>query len=98
MLSYEGCADFRMRLTAATLSGKSLKVKNIRSQGSSSSSSSSSMHHGDGGEMMVEVGLQDYEANYLRLLDEISDGKLAVFHIYMMKTTVILSRMCHRGK
>eukprot|EP01035_Chromulina_nebulosa_P020430 gene20430-26511_t len=59
-LRYDGCANFRARLTVSTLSGKPLKISHIREQDIES-----------GGSI---VGLQDYEANYLKLLESLSDG------------------------
>ena len=55
-LKYEGSALFRQRIISATLSGKVLKIVNIR--------------HDD-----EYPGLQDFEANFLQLIEKISDGK-----------------------
>jgi RNA 3'-terminal phosphate cyclase len=56
MLHYRGCANFRQRIVAATLSGKTLKISEIRQDDES-------------------PGLQDFEANFLRLIESMSDGK-----------------------
>ena len=55
-LKYDGCALFRQRIVAATLSGKTLKCKNIR-------------------ENDDFPGIQDFEANFLALIEKISDGR-----------------------
>lgn len=55
VLVYEGSNFFRQRLTLATLSGKTVKIKNIRTRGE-------------------EPGLNEYEANFIRLLDKICNG------------------------
>eukprot|EP00596_Hydrurales_sp_CCMP1899_P001138 CAMPEP_0119038492 /NCGR_PEP_ID=MMETSP1177-20130426/7455_1 /TAXON_ID=2985 /ORGANISM="Ochromonas sp, Strain CCMP1899" /LENGTH=288 /DNA_ID=CAMNT_0007001153 /DNA_START=148 /DNA_END=1015 /DNA_ORIENTATION=- len=54
-LRYEGCAQFRQRIVAATLSQKSLRIDKIRDQDDS-------------------PGLHDFEANFLRLIEKITDG------------------------
>ena len=54
-LRYEGCAHFRQRIVAATLSQKSLRIDKIRDQDDS-------------------PGLHDFEANFLRLIDTLTDG------------------------
>jgi RNA 3'-terminal phosphate cyclase-like protein len=57
-LRYEGCAQFRQRIVAATLSQKSLRIDKIRDQDDS-------------------PGLHDFEANFLRLIEKITDGKVS---------------------
>jgi RNA 3'-terminal phosphate cyclase-like protein len=54
-LKYEGCTLFRQRIIAATLSGKVLKIVNIRKDDKF-------------------PGLQEFEANFLQLIDKITDG------------------------
>lgn len=66
-LKYSGCAHFRNRIIAATLSGKSLIIKEIRNE-------------------ELHPGLQDFEACYLRLIDQISDG----CHIEINETGTML--------
>jgi RNA 3'-terminal phosphate cyclase-like protein len=56
MLQYRGCAHFRQRIVAATLSGKSLRISEIREDDES-------------------PGLQDFEANFLRLIESMCDGE-----------------------
>jgi len=52
---------FRERITASLLSGKTFKITNIRSEYVGNSSS-------------TKIGLQDFEASYLRLIDKLTDG------------------------
>lgn len=54
-LRYEGCALFRQRIVAATLSGKTLRIDKIRNEDDS-------------------PGLHDFEANFLRLIEKLTDG------------------------
>lgn len=54
-LRFEGCAHFRYRIISSLLSGKPLKISNIRAEEDS-------------------PGLQDFEANFLRLIESITDG------------------------
>ncbi|EDO31302.1 predicted protein [Nematostella vectensis] len=54
-LTYEGCNFFRQRLVLATLSGKSVRIRNIRIQED-------------------DPGLKDFEANFIRLLDKVTNG------------------------
>lgn len=57
-LRYEGCSQFRQRIVAATLSGKALRINEIRS----------------GQLDELRPGLQDFEASFLRLVEKMSDG------------------------
>lgn len=61
ILTYNGCTMFRERITASLLSGKAFKITNIRSEYVGNSSS-------------TKIGLQDFEASYLRLIDKLTDG------------------------
>ncbi|RHY92008.1 hypothetical protein DYB35_001666, partial [Aphanomyces astaci] len=54
-LKFKGCAHFRQRLICATLSGRRIRIDNIR---------------GDS----EEPGITEFEANFLRLLDSITNG------------------------
>uniref|UniRef100_A0AAX7TD01 RNA 3'-terminal phosphate cyclase-like protein n=1 Tax=Astatotilapia calliptera TaxID=8154 RepID=A0AAX7TD01_ASTCA len=54
-LTYEGCNFLRQRLVLSALSGKRVKIKNIRSKDD-------------------EPGLRDFEANFIRLLDKLTNG------------------------
>jgi len=63
ILRYEGCAHFRSRLSASTLSGRRLSMTAIRTEAPFSAN-----------EQAVAVGLQDFEASFLRLIDSLSDG------------------------
>ncbi|ETW00577.1 18S rRNA biogenesis protein RCL1 [Aphanomyces invadans] len=54
-LKFKGCAHFRQRLICATLSGRRIRIDNIR---------------GDS----EEPGISEFEANFLRLLDSITNG------------------------
>lgn len=65
-LKYEGSALFRQRIVSATLSGKTLKVVNIRQDDEF-------------------PGLQDFEANFLQLIEKISDGKSIINYHYIYK-------------
>ena len=55
MLRYSGAEHFRQRLILATLTGRAVRVDDIRSN-------------------EAEVGLRDYEANFLRLLEKVVNG------------------------
>ena len=61
-LTYEGCTMFRERLTASLLSGNSIRINNIRSE----------YYHTNNEDM--SIGLQDFEASYLKLIDNMTDG------------------------
>lgn len=61
-LTYEGCTMFRERITASLLSGNAIRIINIRSE----------YHHTNNEN--ISIGLQDFEASYLRLIDNITDG------------------------
>ena len=50
MLRFKGAEHFRTRLLLATLSGRAVRIDEIRSD-------------------EAEVGLRDFEANFLRLLE-----------------------------
>jgi RNA 3'-terminal phosphate cyclase-like protein len=62
-LKYQGCSLFRQRITAATLSGKTLKIEKIREKDDA-------------------PGLQDFEGNFLRLIEKIVDGIIYVLSRY----------------
>lgn len=55
MLKFQGCTHFRQRLVCSTLSGKKIRIENIRSEDE-------------------EPGLQEFEANFLRLLEKLTNG------------------------
>lgn len=55
VLRYTGAAHFRQRLILATLSGRAIRIDNIRSD-------------------EQQVGLKDYEACFLRLLEKVVNG------------------------
>ncbi|XP_071542585.1 RNA 3'-terminal phosphate cyclase-like protein [Panulirus ornatus] len=55
ILTYEGSNFFRQRLLLATLSGKPVRIRNIRATSE-------------------QPGLLEYEANFIRLIDSISNG------------------------
>lgn len=55
MLKFQGCSHFRQRLVCATLSGKKIRISNIRDEDE-------------------DPGLKDFEANFLRLLEKVSNG------------------------
>ncbi|KAG9413888.1 rRNA-processing endoribonuclease [Aphanomyces cochlioides] len=54
-LKFQGCAHFRQRLICSTLSGRRIRIDNIRSDSE-------------------EPGITEFEANFLRLLDSITNG------------------------
>ena len=54
-LKYTGATDFRQRILLATLSGRAVKIEDIRAD-------------------EAEVGLRDYEANFLRLIEKVVNG------------------------
>ncbi|CAK4290458.1 unnamed protein product [Aphanomyces euteiches] len=54
-LKFQGCAHFRQRLICSTLSGRRIRIDNIRSESE-------------------EPGITEFEANFLRLLDSITNG------------------------
>lgn len=64
-LEFKGCGLFRQRIAASILSCKQLRIREIRSKGGVGSS----------------VGLQDFEANFLRLVEQLTDGKNSPFYI-----------------
>lgn len=70
-LHYRGCSNFRSRICAATLSGKTLRIDDIRSDDEVSNNSN----------LEAKVGLQDFEANFLRLIEVISDGKTFIYQL-----------------
>lgn len=55
VLTYEGCNYLRYRLLLSTLSGKSVRITNIRVKDD-------------------DPGLKEYEVNFIRLLDKITNG------------------------
>jgi RNA 3'-terminal phosphate cyclase-like protein len=55
MLRYKGAAHFRQRIILATLSGRAVRIDDIRSE-------------------EEQVGLRDYEACFLRLLEKVVNG------------------------
>ena len=55
MLRFKGAEHFRTRLLLATLSGRAVRIDEIRSD-------------------EAEVGLRDFEANFLRLLEKVVNG------------------------
>lgn len=55
MLRYKGAAHFRQRIVLATLSGRAVRIDDIRSE-------------------EEQVGLRDYEACFLRLLEKVVNG------------------------
>ena len=55
MLRYQGAAHFRQRIVFATLSGRAIRIDDIRSD-------------------EEEVGLRDFEASFLRLLEKLVNG------------------------
>eukprot|EP01035_Chromulina_nebulosa_P007833 gene7833-10585_t len=59
MLRYEGCGLFRQRICASLLSGKTVLITKIRER---------SVDEG------YQCGLQDFEANFLRLIEKLCDG------------------------
>merc|ERR1719440_1158179 len=55
MLRFKGAEHFRTRLVLATLSGRTVRIDEIRAE-------------------EAEVGLRDFEANFLRLLEKVVNG------------------------
>jgi RNA 3'-terminal phosphate cyclase-like protein len=55
MLRFKGAEQFRTRLLLATLSGRTVRIDEIRAE-------------------EAEVGLRDFEANFLRLLEKVVNG------------------------
>lgn len=83
IITCEGSTHFRLRLICATLSGKTLVIKNIRATATPHNSSESGDMTGDmtglAGDDIISggknhIGLLDYEASFLRLLEKITDG------------------------
>jgi RNA 3'-terminal phosphate cyclase-like protein len=68
-LRYEGCAQFRQRIVAATLSQKSLRIDKIRDQDDS-------------------PGLHDFEANFLRLIEKITDGRISFLSLKFVNLSI----------
>lgn len=73
-LKYEGSAHFRARLSASTLSGRNLRLDAIRADAMTMANTKST-GAGQQEENGPTMGLQDFEACYLRLIDSLSDGK-----------------------
>ena len=63
LLKYQGCSVFRQRVCSSLLSHNPLIITNIRPHEASSS--------GDG---TMILGIQDFEASFLRLIEKITDG------------------------
>ena len=63
LLRYKGCTLFRQRIVASLLSHNSLVITDIRGQGSGSISGSDE-----------KFGLLDFEANFLKLIEKLTDG------------------------
>lgn len=59
MLRYTGAAHFRQRILLATLTGRPVRIDSIRAEGSKDH---------------TEVGLRDFEANFLRLIEKVVNG------------------------
>jgi len=55
VLKFRGSSHFRQRLVCATLSGRRIRIDDIRSESD-------------------EPGITDYEANFLKLLDSLTNG------------------------
>ena len=60
-IAYTGCSMFRERVATSLLSGKAFRVTEIRSEYIP-------------GEAQTKIGLQDFEASFLRLIDKLTDG------------------------
>ena len=60
-ITYTGCSMFRERIATSLLSGKAFRVNEIRSEYIA-------------GDQQTRIGLQDFEASFLRLVDKITDG------------------------
>lgn len=79
---FNGCAMFRERIAASLISGKGIRIQNIRSEynntaattRSNNNNSNSNDVHLSALNEVTAIGLQDYEASYLRLIDRITDG------------------------
>jgi RNA 3'-terminal phosphate cyclase-like protein len=61
LLKYKGCSLFRQRVSSSLLSRHPLSITDIRTGDTSLEGS-------------VLIGLQDFEANFLRLVEKIADG------------------------
>ncbi|ETO28242.1 RNA 3'-terminal phosphate cyclase family protein [Reticulomyxa filosa] len=70
---FEGSTLFRHRLVLATLTHKSIEIDNIRLHGSADESGSDEKNEADK-ETRNKPGITDYELNFLRLLDRITNG------------------------
>lgn len=70
---FEGSAMFRERITVSILSGKKIRIQNIRSEYHSISNKKTHSSSSDEQEE-IAIGLQEFEASYLRLIDKITDG------------------------
>ena len=62
MIKSEGSALFRQRVCSSILSGKTLVINKIREKKSGGQASE------------YAYGLQDYEASFLRLVEQLTDG------------------------
>lgn len=72
ILKYEGSSWLRQRLVCSTLSGTPIRIDNIRS------GNNRKQHNGRNDSAQknasAQIGLRDYEANLLRLLEKITKG------------------------
>ena len=75
VLRYQGCCVFRQRISTALLSHNPLMITNIRSNQDTS---------GSGGDGSMTIGLHDFEANFLRLIEKIADGKGIYYTIQIL--------------
>ena len=72
MLRYEGAARFRQRLVLATLSGRPVRIDNIRTAPAADLNGSGGGSGGGGGG--GGLGLREHEASFLRLLEKVVNG------------------------
>lgn len=81
---FNGCTMFRERIASALISGKSIRIQNIRTEYNSSAAKRAHEASAEAAANVHDpvlalneataIGLQDYEASFLRLIDRITDG------------------------
>ncbi|KAG5179601.1 RNA 3'-terminal phosphate cyclase domain-containing protein [Tribonema minus] len=64
VLRFKGCTHFRQRVVCAILSGKPIRIDSIRPSPLEAGSLNDN----------IEIGLVDYEASFLRLIDKLTNG------------------------
>ncbi len=72
MLKFSGSAHFRQRIVCSTLSGRPVKIDNIRT--STQNDNNNNNRYTNSSSNQPVVGLSDFEASFLRLIEKITNG------------------------